>query len=120
MASIDGMTAIASNPARYGIVSGVGSIMMFITEILIAAGATGLFWVLITFNDSIRNNMMEPIFMLVVVALGSLTIAKVFMSVYSVSMNTVLACFIADETNQKGKNGRPLYAPQDMVDLMDR
>jgi len=34
--------------------------------------------------------------MLVVVALGSLIIATVFMSVYSVSMDTVLACFIAD------------------------
>jgi len=41
------------------------------------------------------------------------------MSVYSVSMDTVLACFITDETNQKGKSGRPLYAPQEMVDLMD-
>lgn len=96
MASIDGVTAILSNPARYSIVSGVGSIMMFITEILIAAGATVLFWILITFKESIRNNMMEPIFMLVVVAIGSLFIAKVFMSVYSVSMDTVLACFIAD------------------------
>lgn len=96
MASIDGVTAILSNPARYSVVSGVGSIMMFITEILIAAGATVLFWILITFKESIRNNMMEPIFMLVVVALGSLMIAKVFMSVYSVSMDSVLACFIAD------------------------
>mgnify|MGYP006959897529 CR=1 FL=1 len=34
--------------------------------------------------------------MLIVVGLGSLMIARVFMSVYSVSMDTVLACFIAD------------------------
>lgn len=96
MASIDGITAVLSNPARYSIVSGVGTIMMFVTEVLIASGATVLFWILITFKESIRNNMMQPIFMLVVVALGSLIIATVFMSVYSVSMDTVLACFIAD------------------------
>ena len=96
MASIDGMTSVLSNPARYSIVSGVGSIMTFVTELLITAGGTVLFWVLITFQESIRNNMMEPIFMLIVVALGSFVIAKVFMSVYSVSMDTILACFIAD------------------------
>lgn len=111
MASIDGMTSVLSNPARYSIVSGVGSIMTFITELLIAAGGTVLFWILITFKESIRNNMMEPIFMLVVVGLGSLVIAKVFMSVYAVSMDTILACFIADEINQKGKSGKALYAP---------
>lgn len=96
MASIDGVTAILSNPARYSIVSGVGAIMMFITELLITAGATLLFYILITFKESIRNNIMEPIFMLIVVALGSAIIAKVFMSVYSVSMDTILACFISD------------------------
>lgn len=120
MASIDGMTSVLSNPVRYGIVSGVGSIMTFITELLITAGGTVLFWVLITFKDSIRNNIMEPIFMLIVVALGSLVIAKVFMSVYSVSMDTILACFIADEINQKGKSGKALYAPPEMVELMDK
>jgi hypothetical protein len=58
MASIDGITAVLSNPARYSIVSGVGTIMMFVTEVLIASGATVLFWILITFKESIRNNMM--------------------------------------------------------------
>jgi hypothetical protein len=33
------------------------------------------------------------------------------MSVYSVAMDTILACFIADEANQKDKTGKPLYAP---------
>jgi hypothetical protein len=119
MASIDGVTSILSNPVRYSIVSGVGSIMTFISELLITAGGTVLFWVLITFKESIRNNIMEPIFMLIVVGLGSLVIAKFFMSVYSVSMDTILACFIADEINQKGKSGRALYAPQEMVELME-
>jgi hypothetical protein len=58
MASVDGVTAITSNPARYGIISGVGSVMMFITQLLISAGATGIFYVLITFNVKIRNNVL--------------------------------------------------------------
>jgi hypothetical protein len=58
MASYDGITAVASNPARYGIISGVGSIMMFITQLMISAGATGVFYVLITFNANIRSNVL--------------------------------------------------------------
>lgn len=58
MASYDGITCIASNPARYGIISGVGNIMMFITQLLISAGATAIFYVLITFNTNIRNNVL--------------------------------------------------------------
>jgi hypothetical protein len=119
-ASIDGVTSILSNPSRYSIISGVGAIMTFITEMLIAAGGTVCFWILITFKESIRNNMLEPIFMLIVVGLGSFVIAKAFMSVYSVSMDTVLACFIADEINQKGKSGKALYAPPELTELMDR
>lgn len=96
MASVDAVTAVLSNPARYGIISGVGAILMFITELVITAGGTVLFYVLITFAPSIRNNVMEPIFLLIVVALGSYAIAKVFMSIYSISMDSILACFIAD------------------------
>ncbi len=49
-ASIDGVTAVLSNPARYSIVSGLGNIVMFITQLLIAGGAVCLFYILITFN----------------------------------------------------------------------
>jgi hypothetical protein len=87
---------------------------------MISAGATALFYVLITFVDSIRHNVLEPILLLIVVALGSYIIAVAFMSVYSVAMDTILACFIADEQNQTNKSGRPLYAPPELVDLMNK
>jgi hypothetical protein len=96
MASVDGISAVLSNPLRYGIVSGVGSILTFITQLMISAGATAIFYVLITFNTTLRNNVNQPIFLLIVVFLGSYIIAVAFMSVYSTAMDTILACFIAD------------------------
>ncbi len=44
----------------------------------------------------------------------------VFMSVYSLAMDSLLACFIVDETNQKdsGKN-YAMYAPEELQKLMD-
>lgn len=40
------------------------------------------------------------------------------MSIYAVAMDTLLQCFIVDETNQKGK-GKAKWAPADLADLMD-
>ena len=43
-----------------------------------------------------------------------------FMSVYTIAMDTLLQCFIVDETNQKAKGkGKPQWAPEDLADLMD-
>ncbi len=48
-------------------------------------------------------------------------ISTLFMAVYSISMDTLLACFIIDETNQKAKGGKaPLYAPEELAELIDR
>lgn len=39
-------------------------------------------------------------------------VSTLFIAVYSVAMDTLLACFIVDETNQQSKGGKaPLYAP---------
>ena len=47
-------------------------------------------------------------------------IALLFMSVYTVAMDTLLQCFIVDETNQKASGkGKAQWAPADLADLMD-
>lgn len=42
------------------------------------------------------------------------------MAVYSLAMDTLLTCFVVDETNQKasGKN-YAMYAPEELQKLMD-
>lgn len=42
----------------------------------------------------------------------------VFMSIYSLAMDTLLACFIVDETNNKA-GGHAMYAPEELQKLMD-
>jgi hypothetical protein len=43
----------------------------------------------------------------------SFAVGMLFMSVYSTAMDTILQCFIVDETNQKIKGGKTaLYAPE--------
>ena len=42
------------------------------------------------------------------------------MSVYSIAMDSILQCFIVDETNQQAKGGKTaLYAPAELQELID-
>lgn len=46
------------------------------------------------------------------VAIMSYAVAMFFMAVYSLAMDTLLQCFIVDETTQQQKGGKAaLYAP---------
>ena len=69
MAAKDGFETVWSNGMRYLIVAGVGDIMMFIGKLMIAAGSTALFYCLITFVTTIKENIVEPIYLLVVIML---------------------------------------------------
>jgi choline transporter-like protein 2/4/5 len=53
------------------------------------------------------------LFNIQIVFIIAYAVATLFMAVYSVAMDTLLACFIIDENNQKAKGGKaPLYAPE--------
>ena len=65
-AAKDGFEIVWSNPLRYMIVGGVGWIMMFLGKLMIAASTTALFYILITYVSSIKANIIEPIYLLIV------------------------------------------------------
>ena len=69
---------------------------MFLGKIIIAGLTTFLFYLLITFVSDIKSNVQEPIYLLILVFVASFAIAVVFMAIYSIAMETILACFIID------------------------
>lgn len=66
MAAKDGFEMVLNNGIRYLVVAGVGKLMMFIGRILIAVGTTLAFYCLITFVTSIKANIIEPLYLLLV------------------------------------------------------
>ena len=50
MASKDGFEIIWSNPLRFAIVGGVGSVIMFIGKILIASATTAVMWAVFMYS----------------------------------------------------------------------
>jgi hypothetical protein len=55
------------------------------------------------------------------VAIIAYLVGILFMSVYSIAMDTLLQCFIVDETNAQGKGGKgkAKWGPAELSDLMD-
>jgi hypothetical protein len=112
MAAKDGFEIVLNNGIRYLVVAGIGKLMMFIGRILIAVATTLAFYCLITFVISIKENIMEPLYLLVIIFLISFGIGALFIYIYSIAIDTILACFIVDEMNQSAKGGKAaLYGP---------
>jgi choline transporter-like protein 2/4/5 len=111
-AAKDGFEMVFSNAIRYAIVSGVGSILMFIGKLLIALATAGCFYLLILYYPGARVNVLQPIYLVILVFIMAYAVGILFMTVYSLAMDTLLACFIVDEANSKAKGGKaPQFAP---------
>jgi hypothetical protein len=41
------------------------------------------------------------------------------MAVYAMAMDTLLACFIIDESSAKAKGTKPQHAPAELADVME-
>lgn len=101
------------------VVAGVGKLMMFIGRILIAVGTTLAFYCLITFVPSIKSGIIEPLYLLLIVFIIAFAVGALFMAIYSLAVDTILACFIVDEMNQTAKGGKAaLYGPSELNALL--
>lgn len=88
---------------------------------MIASATTFSFYALITFNTSVQVNVLKPVYLLILVFIISYAVGMLFMSIYSVAMDTILQCFIVDEANQQAKGGKTaLYAPEELQELIDQ
>ena len=65
-AAKDGFEIVWANPLRYMIVNGVGYIIMFLGKLMIAATSTVGFYMAITYITSIKENILEPIYLCIV------------------------------------------------------
>lgn len=89
---------------------GAGSIIMFIGKLMIACGTTGVIYAII--NYSTWSKIMSPLLFLLLVFVYSYAVGCIFMIVYELAIDTLMVCFIVDETTQKAKGGKALYAPE--------
>lgn len=96
-AAKDGFMLVWSNPMRYAIVGGIGTIIMFLGKLLIATLTALIFYLVVTYISSVREKYTEPMIQVALVAVIAYLVGVLFMSVYSIAMDTLLQCFIVDE-----------------------
>ena len=92
----DALALVLTNPLRFGIVAIVGWLLAMVGKILIAGLTTFLFYIFISYVTSVSQNVQEPIYLLIVVGLTSFAISTIFMSIFEVSVDTLLQCFLID------------------------
>lgn len=89
-------------------------LLTLIGKALITGLTTFLFYLFITLNHDVT--VQEPIYLLILVAVTSYATAVLFMSVFEVAVDTLLACYIIDEAT----NLSPVHAPMDLKEIMDQ
>lgn len=89
---------IVGNAGRFAVASLLGVIFMWIGKIFIV-GATVILWYIIIISvPSIEENLSSPFFPWVLFALIAYVVASIFLSIFGFSMDTILQCFLVDET----------------------
>lgn len=76
---------------------------MFLGKLMISVATCFGFYLLITYVPSIAQTIFEPVLLIIVIFILSqivfimaYAVSTLFMAVYSIAMDTLLACFIID------------------------
>jgi len=105
---------MVANPLRYGFVSVIGYIMTILGKVTIVGLTTFLFYLFITFVDTVKASIQEPVYMLILVAIGSYAIAMVFMAIFDIAVDAMLVNFLIDEKY----NSPSLHGPEDLRNIV--
>lgn len=104
---------------RYFVFSGLGSFLTSIGSVSVAAAASTCFLLITTFNPKARINILEPIYLVILIFFLAHTLATIFNSIYGTAMDTLVICYIIDETNSKQKGSKPQFAPQELAEAVE-
>ncbi|KYQ91635.1 solute carrier family 44 protein member 2 [Tieghemostelium lacteum] len=110
-----GFTLILSNILRVGAVNMIGTFLMFLGRILITAATVGISFYLLERVDDLT------FYVIPVILIGFIAffIASGIMSVYDMSIDTILLCFCEDCARNDGSDSRPYYMSKSLRKFVD-
>jgi len=119
LAAKDAFFLILHNPVRFGVVSSIGGIFIFFGKIAIASGSTLIGYIIIDNYSGYKNDVYSPLIPSICIFVTSYAIAAVFLSIYGLAADTILACFIVDEQLQKKNNKSAIHCPPSLEKFLD-
>ena len=105
--AVNGFTLFLKHAGKFSMVLSVGGLFMVLGKISVASLTTFCGYLIIDGWPSVRDSIDSPVFPLVVIFIIAYTVAAVFISLYGISSNTILQCFLVDVdiSEQAGKQG---------------
>jgi len=119
-AAKDAFMLILNNPLRMGVVSSIGSVFVLFGKIFVASLTALAAFLVITNWDTYSEQIYSPFIPTLVVFIFAYAVGAVFMTVYGLAADTILACFIVDEQINKKKNAPPRHCPESLRDFLDK
>ena len=90
MAAFNAFILILRNAAKFGFVSVIGTIFMYVGKFFISILITAFGFVLAAYWPWVRNQISTPFVPAFTLFLISYTVSSIFLSIFSVASNTIL------------------------------
>ena len=90
--ALNAFILILKNGAKFAFVNSIGGVFMFIARVCISIATTAVCWFLLGLVEEVDSKFLP----LVVIFAVTYVIATVFISIFDVSANTILQCYLLD------------------------
>jgi solute carrier family 44 (choline transporter-like protein), member 2/4/5 len=108
---------ILKNAAKFGFVTGIGGVFMFLAKFCIAIFTTLVsYFLYLVMMKGEDNSPWVPCFLIFGI---SYIIASTFISVFDISANTILQCYLVDVDIMRQKNLDPTHVPEKLQKFLD-
>lgn len=129
MSALSAFKLLLANPAKTLILDGVSFFLLMLGKLLITAGVSALAFYSFTREFNISNASVALYFQptlhyywfpLIVVILGSFYIAKLFLSVFEMAVDTVFLCALKDLDIHDGTAEKPYFMSIKLMEIMSK
>lgn len=121
-AALNAFTLALKNAATFIITNGIGGLIRFLGRITICICNTFLGYLLINYEENLKEDIDNPIVILALIFVISWALATIFMEVYATVSLTILQCLYTDVDLCKSNNEDPFanaFRPSEMNDVID-
>ena len=110
---------LLTNPMKFGFVTAMGEVFVFIGKLFVAAAAGAIGYLLLAQNEELSEKLYSSVVpTLLFIAIGWL-IAMIFFSTYGIAADAILLCFFWSREDNK-KTGRPINPPAPMSNFYEK
>lgn len=117
-AAKDAFSLIMSNIVRFAIVGRVGAIFQFIGVMMITLAGAFFTYAMLSYVTEFKSLVTSPLLPSIVSGVVCFVVGYLFMIVYGMGIDTILQCFLLDETLAKSTNEEPEHTPEPLRDIM--